>query len=163
MEPSNTPESRANNSVTVVVVGVTLLMLVAAALVAVGVMSAVPDQQALGTPMDVAEPEYAAVVAQKVAAANAANGEGIFRKRGCVACHSLEEGKDASGPSLFGLGKRAAVRRNNYTADSYLYESITNPNAYVVPRFSAGVMIQNYGKNIPEEELYDLIAWMKQL
>ena len=50
-------------------------------------------------------------------AANAADGERLFKR--CVACHTLEEGKNKVGPSLAGI-----VGRTAGTAAGYKYSTI---------------------------------------
>jgi cytochrome c len=53
-------------------------------------------------------------------AADAAKGETIFKKR-CVACHTIEEGKNKVGPSLFGVvGRKAGVAPKFKYSDSYV-------------------------------------------
>lgn len=49
----------------------------------------------------------ALTIAGPAMAADAANGELVFKKR-CVACHTVEEGKNKVGPSLFGVAGRKA-------------------------------------------------------
>lgn len=49
--------------------------------------------------------------------ANAADGEKLFKR--CVACHTLEEGKNKVGPSLAGI-----VGRTAGTAPGYKYSTI---------------------------------------
>lgn len=52
-------------------------------------------------------------------AADAANGEAIFKKR-CVACHTIEEGKNKVGPSLFGVvGRKAGIAAKFKYSESY--------------------------------------------
>lgn len=53
-------------------------------------------------------------------AADAANGEAVFKKR-CVACHTLEEGKNKVGPSLFAIvGRKAGTVPGYKYSDSYV-------------------------------------------
>ena len=42
----------------------------------------------------------------------------------------------------------------------YIYTSIIDPNAFVVPGFPAGVMPQNFKDTIPQNELADLVAYL---
>jgi cytochrome c len=51
------------------------------------------------------------------AAGDAANGEGIFKKK-CAVCHAVEEGKNKVGPSLHGV-----VGRQAGTVDGFRYSS----------------------------------------
>ena len=98
---------------------------------------------------------------------NTANGEKLFTSAvigsnnapGCVTCHSLEPDVVIVGPSQAGLGTRAATREPGKSAEEYIRESITNPNAYVVEGFTEGVMYQNYATDLTETEINDIIAY----
>lgn len=59
------------------------------------------------------------VVGGPALAADAAKGEAIFKKR-CVACHTVEAGKNKVGPSLFGVvGRKAGVEPKFKYSESY--------------------------------------------
>jgi len=64
---------------------------------------------------------FAVVVAATPAlAADAAAGEDVFKKR-CVACHTVEAGKNKVGPSLFGVfGRQAGAEPKFKFSDSYV-------------------------------------------
>lgn len=79
---------------------------------------------------------------------------------GCRICHSLEKGETIIGPSFYGIADRAGLRIPGMTAEEYLRQSILTPNAYVVPGFPEGQMIQNFGKILTEEQIEDLIAFL---
>jgi len=98
---------------------------------------------------------------QETAPDSASAGERIFYGEGtCGACHSLEPGKQIVGPSLSGVAARAAALAPEYTVESYIYESITNPNAYVVEGFQPDIMPANYGDRLSEEQLADLVEFL---
>jgi ferredoxin/coenzyme F420-reducing hydrogenase delta subunit len=78
----------------------------------------------------------------------------------CRICHSLEPGEDLVGPSFAGIATRAATRVPGMTAEEYLYQSITDPDAYVVEGFPAGQMVPNLDEILTEEQIADLIAFM---
>ncbi len=121
------------------------------------VLGNVPNPQRLMTPVVVtAPPQFTGNIEARVAAADPGKGAAIFEKYACNACHRAEDGV---GPSLRGMGARAATRRPNYSAAAYLYESIIEPNAFIVPDY-ANIMVSNYKAKIPEVELFDLIAWL---
>jgi len=92
-------------------------------------------------------------------AGSAASGMALFTSVGCVACHSLVPNVRVVGPSLAGVATRAPTRKTGYTAQMYLYESITEPNAYVVDTFPSGVMPQDFRKRLKPQDLADLIAF----
>jgi cytochrome c2 len=95
-------------------------------------------------------------------AGDAAGGQGVFTGAGgCSACHSLQEGQVVVGPSLHGVGTRAGTERPGFPPEAYLYESITNPNAFVVPGFPPGVMPQTFKQVLSAQQLADVIAFLK--
>jgi cytochrome c2 len=79
---------------------------------------------------------------------------------GCRICHSLDKGETIIGPSFYGLADRAGNRVPGMTAEEYLYQSIVDPNAFVVSGYPSGQMIQNFGKILTEEQINDLIAFL---
>lgn len=81
----------------------------------------------------------------------------------CRICHSLEPGVVLVGPSFAGIATRAATRVPGMTAEEYLYQSITDPDAYVVEGFPAGQMIPNLAEVLTEEQIADLIAFLMTL
>jgi cytochrome c2 len=91
---------------------------------------------------------------------DAPDGQALFSAVGCVACHSLEPGVRIVGPSLAGMAARAAARTAGYSAQLYLYESITRPNAYVVEGFPSGVMPQDFKQRLKPQELANVIAFL---
>jgi mono/diheme cytochrome c family protein len=74
----------------------------------------------------------------------------------CGTCHTLQEAGASGtvGPNLDdGLkGKDAA----------FIHESIVQPNANVTTGFQAGIMPQNYGQQLDEKQLADLVAFLVQ-
>jgi cytochrome c2 len=94
---------------------------------------------------------------------DAAAGQLVFQGAGgCTACHSLEAGVSGVGPSQDGIAQRAGSTRPGYSAEAYLYESITNPNAYVVQGFQSGVMPQIFSQTLTPQQIADVIAFLKQ-
>lgn len=91
------------------------------------------------------------------------NQAAIREAPGCVTCHSPEPGRVIIGPSLAGVAARAGERVAGKLAVDYLRESITNPNAYVVEGFSAGVMYQKFKEVLTEEEINNLVAYLLTL
>ncbi len=96
-----------------------------------------------------------------------ARGEALFKapavagQAGCTSCHSLEPDVTLVGPSLAGIGSRAAERVPGMSAAEYLKQSLLEPNAYVVEGFPQGVMPAYNG--LSEQELQDLIAYLLTL
>jgi cytochrome c2 len=96
---------------------------------------------------------------------DAANGELLFNGQingqyPCLACHSLEPGSALVGPSLGTIATTAAARKDGYTAELYIHESIVSPNAYVVEGFNQGIMPQTFAAQMTKQDLADLIAFL---
>jgi cytochrome c2 len=91
-------------------------------------------------------------------------GEATFTTATCVACHSLEPGVTTVGPSQAGIAARAATRKPGYSAELYIYESIVNPNAYIVEGFaSPSQMLTTFKDTLKPQEMADLIAFLMTL
>ena len=124
----------------------------------VGCNSAVAERQ----------PESAAVL---TLTGDVQNGEQLFNAAthgdanlaSCALCHSLEEGKKQTGPSLFGVGTRAETAVSGQSAEQYLYASIVNPNELVVGDFYSNVMSSQYADVLSDQDIADLIAYLLTL
>ncbi|MEM7034632.1 MAG: DUF4399 domain-containing protein [Chloroflexota bacterium] len=95
------------------------------------------------------------------------NGEAIYIAKTCNACHGMVDvpGSSAVGPWLGDLAERGGSVKEGFTAADYMYESVLFPNEYVVPDCPTGpcpanVMIQNFGEQISQQELADLMAYV---
>jgi len=83
----------------------------------------------------------------------------------CMACHSVD-GSEGVGPTWKGLYGRMATLADGSTVqadEAYLRESICNPDAKVVKGFSPGVMPKGYCDRFSEQDLQDIIAYIKTL
>ena len=90
---------------------------------------------------------------------------------GCNSCH-VTTGLplvDAAmlGPDQTNLGAIAGSRREGYTAEEYIRESILEPSAFIVEECPLGqclqVMPENYGDLLSEEELDAIVAYLLSL
>jgi nitric oxide reductase subunit C len=81
----------------------------------------------------------------------------------CNTCHSLEAGVDLVGPSLANIGAEAGSRVSGQSAEEYLRESVVSPNAHIVEGFGSNLMPQNYGTQLSEQQIDDLVAYMLSL
>jgi mono/diheme cytochrome c family protein len=92
----------------------------------------------------------------------------------CASCHYVEpvDVNDLVGPVMYGIADRAARRDpNEVSAVSYLRNSITQPNKYLVPNegdkvYAVGgmsLMHQTYAQDLTPEEINDLVAYMLTL
>jgi mono/diheme cytochrome c family protein len=94
---------------------------------------------------------------------DATAGKTDFTTAGCAACHALEGDKRIVGPSLAGIAARAGERLPDYSAELYIYMSITRPNQYIVEGFTAGLMPQAFSATLDAQRLADLIAFLMTL
>jgi mono/diheme cytochrome c family protein len=97
---------------------------------------------------------------------DAAAGEKVFANEAapvCSSCHSLEAGVTLVGPSLAKIGAEASSIVAGKSAEQYLRESVTDPNAFVVEGFPANVMPGTYGSQLTSEQIDDLVAYMLSL
>lgn len=104
-------------------------------------------------------------------------GERLFRSASpaCNACHSVAPGVNMAGPSLAGIGERAAkaIAAPDYKGkakdvESYVRESITEPSAHLVPgaMYSANgtsFMPNTYGQSLKPEQVDQLSAYLLSL
>jgi nitric oxide reductase subunit C len=104
-------------------------------------------------------------------------GEALFGKTppACFSCHSTQPGVQVVGPSLAGVGTRAAeiLKTPGYTGtaktpEDYIRESILSPSAYVVPgpTFAAAgqsIMPAIYQTMLKPEDIDHLVAYLATL
>lgn len=93
------------------------------------------------------------------------DGREIFAGRlaACDVCHSTTPGDDGVGPSLAGIGDRAADRVPGLDAEAYLRQSILDPDAYVVDGFRSGQMLDVYEERLGPEQIDALIDYLLTL
>jgi mono/diheme cytochrome c family protein len=92
---------------------------------------------------------------------NAEDGEQVFNGEGnCSACHATSSEMRLVGPSLIGIGSRAASYEPGLAAETYLWESIVRPDAYVVNGYPASVMPAGFGQWLSEQQIADLVAYL---
>jgi nitric oxide reductase subunit C len=116
--------------------------------------------------------------APEAASANPiALGEALFARSppACFSCHSTRPDVQLVGPSLAGIGARAAdvLKSPNYagtarTPEDYIRESILHPSAFVVPgpTFSAGgqsIMPAVYDTVLKPADVDHLVAYLATL
>jgi cytochrome c oxidase subunit 2 len=118
--------------------------------------------------VSVMEPaDFEAWVAAESAPASddpAERGAKVYELRGCVGCHTVN-GSDAVGPSWLGVygSEKSLDDGTSVVADeAYIRNSIINPNEQVVEGF-APIMPPSYGEQLSEEEINDLIEYIKSL
>lgn len=94
-----------------------------------------------------------------------ARGEIWAKNNGCLSCHSVD-GSPSVGPTwkgLFGATVTLADGTNVTIDDAYLHNAIVNPNLQVAAGFSPGVMPQNYQASISDQQVNEIVEYIKSL
>jgi mono/diheme cytochrome c family protein len=94
--------------------------------------------------------------------AGATDGKQIYTAAGCAGCHALSDAGASGniGPTLEGIAGTAAKRQPGTPPAKYVSDSIVNPNAFITPGFSAGVMPQNYDDQLTPEQVKALSDYL---
>jgi mono/diheme cytochrome c family protein len=89
-----------------------------------------------------------------------AAGKALFAANGCGSCHTYKPAASNGkvGPDLDKLAADAQ-KAHRGALDAYVKESIENPDAYVVPGFSKGVMPPFQGK-LTDSQIDDLVKFL---
>lgn len=90
-------------------------------------------------------------------------GQQLFQSLGCVSCHGAN-GEGGRGPTLaglFGRETRLATGQTVKADESYIRESILNPQAKLVEGF--GPIMPTFQGQITEDQLLQLMAFIKSL
>ena len=90
-----------------------------------------------------------------------ASGKAIFASNGCDSCHTFKpaSSKASIGPDLDKLQQYA--KRANQPLDTFIRESIVNPDSYVEKGFPKGVMPSTFA-SLPEPQLNALVTYLSQ-
>jgi cytochrome c551/c552 len=113
-----------------------------------------PEQVTAGLPED-----FAAALAN----ADPSRGETVALANGCGGCHNVDPAVVMTGPTWHNMADTASGRQPDQSPAHYIYTSIVEPNAYVVPNYPSGVMPQIYGETLPTEDLANLVAYLLTL
>lgn len=81
----------------------------------------------------------------------------------CATCHYTDKEEQLVGPGMLGLGERAATRVEGMSVTEYLRNSILHPSDYIVENFPDLLMPQVYADLFTEEQINNLIAYLKTL
>jgi mono/diheme cytochrome c family protein len=82
-------------------------------------------------------------------------GAAVFDATGCGSCHTFEA---AGSTAEIGPNLDDALQGQDA---QFIYTSIVDPNAEVAEGFSEGIMPANYGEQLDEQELVDLVAFLQ--
>lgn len=100
----------------------------------------------------------------------AARGQKWAQQFGCISCHSID-GAKLVGPTWQGLYMKQETLADGSTViadDTYIRESIVNPDAKIATGFPPGVMPKQFidpvsKKPITDQQITDIIAYMQTL
>ena len=93
----------------------------------------------------------------------AAAGQALFQTLGCASCHGAN-GEGGRGPALaavFGTETTLQTGEKVRVDDSYVRESILNPQAKIVAGF--GPIMPTFQGQVSEDQLVQLVAFIKSL
>jgi mono/diheme cytochrome c family protein len=110
-------------------------------------------------------PEALALTTDATPEALAAAGERVYNGAGgCTACHGL----GTRAPNLLtdfngqgAIGARCGSRKPGMDCKTYLYESLTNPSAFIVPGFDP--IMPDMRRQIPEDQIWAAIAYLQSI
>jgi mono/diheme cytochrome c family protein len=107
------------------------------------------------------EPAQTQTQAEQAEQGDPTAGKAVYDQNGCGGCHRFGPANSdgTTGPNLDQL-EQHAQQANQGTVEEYTRESITDPNAYLVPGFPEGVMPPYDG--LEEKQLNDLVAFLTQ-
>jgi cytochrome c1 len=92
-------------------------------------------------------------------------GKIFAEQNGCLACHSTD-GKAGVGPTWKDLITETTTLEDGSTIsvdEAYLHESIVDPQARVVAGYAGNVMPSNYGVTLTEDQIADIIEFIKSV
>ena len=94
--------------------------------------------------------------------AQAKTGEQIFTAAGCAGCHTFAPaGSNGTiGPSLDELAAAAGDREPGKSAEEYVRESLTNPEAFLVEGF--GNAMPSFEGRLTDEQIQALVDYLLQ-
>jgi NitT/TauT family transport system substrate-binding protein len=101
-----------------------------------------------------------AIAPQAMVGGNADHGKTLFTSLGCAACHAIDSEAVLVGPSLKGVGERAATRVEGLSAEDYLRQSIAEPGEVVVEGFQP---VMPEFDTLSAGDLNDLVAYLMTL
>jgi cytochrome c oxidase subunit 2 len=86
----------------------------------------------------------------------------VFNQNGCASCHTLSAANATGkvGPDLDNLVSYARTAKQ--PLESFVHQSIVDPEAYIQPGYPKGVMPPNFGQVLTKEQLDHLVTFLVQ-
>jgi mono/diheme cytochrome c family protein len=89
-----------------------------------------------------------------------AHGEQVATSAGCLGCHRLDDSNSVVAPTWGGVANEAVVRVAGESPALYFYQSITEPNAFVVSGYNGGIMPQTYNDTLSQQDIVDIVSYL---
>lgn len=89
-----------------------------------------------------------------------ANGETVATAAGCFGCHRMDDTNTVVAPSWSNVASMSISRVPGESPAVYLYQSIVNPNGFVVSGYNSGVMPQTYQETLSQQEIVDIVTYL---
>ncbi|MBX3050185.1 MAG: c-type cytochrome [Caldilineaceae bacterium] len=89
-----------------------------------------------------------------------AHGEQLATSAGCVGCHRLDDSNTVVAPTWSNVASTSITRVPGESPALYFYQSITEPNAFVVDGYNGGVMPQTYADTLSAQDIVDLMSYL---
>lgn len=109
---------------------------------------------------DIPRPSGAVAAAVPAKAPSTLEPKTLLESQGCLACHSLEEGKTSVGPTLAVARLKEGAASRKMSMEAFLVEAIVDPRAYEPKGFPSGVMPQDYGAKLTAAQLKALVDYL---
>ena len=95
------------------------------------------------------------------AAAPSAAGKAVFLSAGCGACHTFKPAGASGkvGPDL-DTAPEADAKKAGMSLDAFVRQSIVDPNAYIAPGYSKGIMPPNFSSTLGTAKIDALVAFI---
>ena len=78
----------------------------------------------------------------------------------CATCHRVDSTAQLIGPGLLNVSVHGAMHVEGLDAYAYIYQSITEPGAFVVPGFPDNLMPRTYSDLFSAQDIQDIIAYL---
>lgn len=86
----------------------------------------------------------------------------------CVLCHNVNEPLPGTGPYLYGIATVAGSRVAGLSTQDYLYQSITQPSAFLAPAqtdqpWPDNLMPADWGQVLSDQDVLHIVAYLMTL